>query len=98
MIFPILISIMIIILNAFDAAISVWYITNNFAIELNPISDLAISKMGYWFVLPKIVISTVFGILVVRGWKYPIAKIGSVCVLLIYMAVSIYHIYGFTLI
>lgn len=98
MLIPILISIVIILLNAFDSIISVWYIINNFAIELNPISDWAISKMGYWFILPKIAISTMLGVLVIRGWKYPIAKIGSVGVLLIYMAVSIYHIYGLTLI
>ena len=91
-----IVAIAIVCLNVFDGFATLWVIGSGTATEMNPIILFAIEHMKAYFIIPKVLISCVAGILIGAYWeKFSIAKIGGIFVLAIYTLIAIYHVYGF---
>ena len=87
-----IIGVLIFVLNAFDGVATHVVVSTAKATELNPIVAWAISVMGVWFLLPKILVGLVAAALIKFGWeKLIIARIGGYFVLTIYCLLALYH-------
>src|SRR5574342_518029 len=78
-------SVIIIILNILDAVLTIWAVKNSIVIEVNPIVNRVIHHMEYAFVIPKVLISGIFGIIITATWdRFKLARIGACMVAGIY--------------
>jgi len=66
----------IIVLNIFDSLSTALLVINMGAIEINPIMNLIISYIGWWFILPKIIIVTTMAVFLYHTRNSKLSRIG----------------------
>lgn len=87
------IAIFIFLLNAFDGIATYYALTNLGAVELNPLVNWMYINMGVWFLVPKMALGLLVGILLWKYWKdVKISRVLGYVVLLFYAMLVVYQI------
>jgi hypothetical protein len=86
---------LLLVLNIMDAVISHELIFRMGLQELSPIINYFMQYLGVFWLIPKILIGLVAsGMFIIYWEKYRIARVGGVAALLIYIIVTMWHIFG----
>jgi len=95
-----IIGYLIFMLNLFDGIVTYFAINmTDISIEFNPLLQHVYPSIGNWFLLPKIAIALLGGILVGYYWKKSkIVRISSIVLVTIYGFTVVYHSLSFKLI
>ena len=84
----------IFLLNLFDGIFTAIFLNMNAIVELNPLVAFAYKHIGNWFILPKVLIGLVAGILVCFYFKSRPIKLATYFVFSFYLLLNLYFIYG----
>lgn len=87
----IILSILLVIFNIFDAIITLYFVNNKLAIEVNPICLFLIDNN--WFIPYKIIVPILVCILVYIKSQIKWVRIIFIFTLLVYSALTLYHLY-----
>lgn len=80
-------------LNLFDTAFTFSLVLKyGYSVEANPLMRFAMSQMGDWFILLKILIGIEAVLLIVLFWNLRLLRFLSVFILTCYVGVTIYHL------
>lgn len=61
--------------------------------EQNPLWAWLMSKIGVWWVVPKVLLNTVASLFLLAYWQIRLARIGMVVCILVYAAVVALHVW-----
>lgn len=87
------VGILIFLLNLFDGVSTYFILDTGNSRELNPLVNWAITNMGGWFLLPKILIGFIAGIAVIVNWeRFKVARVGGLIVVAVYGSLVLYHV------
>ncbi len=88
----IIMVVLILLLNIFDAYITLWFINKGIAEEYNPIAGFLIKHLGKYFILLKASFSILVGMLLIKSREYKTSWYVSILVLTVYGVVALYHL------
>ena len=84
-------------LNMFDGIFTYFSLfkTDKNFIELNPFINYLIENLGAWFLLPKILIGLICGIVLAKYcYLNDIVKYSTFFIIILYLIVDLYHIFN----
>lgn len=87
------VSILVFLLNLFDALCTEITVSNGYAVEMNPLLVFAMKHMGSYWLIPKIGIGLFAAIAIKLGWDHTRkAKILSCCIVVFYTLLVGYEV------
>lgn len=89
------VGVLILLLNIIDSIFTHIFIFNYNVPELNIIIKYYINNFVYFWWIPKIITIVIGTIVIIYYWeKFSLARIGGYVLLIIYIYVFLYHMYG----